>query len=666
MVSNASFPFGGGETGRLLRNLDWSTSPLGLVSEWSEVLRGAVSMMLPAAAQIVLFWGPEFVALYNDAYAPTIGNKHPLALGRPAREHWAELWDDLEPLLLRAQRGETVVAKDRPFQINRSGYLETVYFDISYSPAFNADKEVEGVVCIVSETTERVHTHRALEESEARWRELADNISQFVWTADASGAIYWFNRRWHEYTGTTLDEVRGWGWKRMHHPDHIDRVIKRISHCFANGEPWEDTFPLRAKDGTYRWFLSRALPIRDDTGKVIRWFGSNTDVTAQIDFERLEKSEAQLRSIFETSYQFMGLTTPDGILIDANPTALAAIEARIEDVMGHPVWETPWFTGTPGLSDNVRAAVPRVAAGETVRAEMAVDLPIGRRAFDFAMRPVRSANREIMNIFIEAIDITERRATEEQLRQAQKMEAVGQLTGGIAHDFNNLLTGIIAAFSLIRRRIDAGRISEVGRLIDAGTASAQRAAGLTQRLLAFSRGQTLDLKAVDVRELVGLMQELVQRTLGERIALEIRCGDALWPAHGDANQIESALLNFAINARDAMHDGGTLTIEAENLHSPGGGPAELEPGDYVVLRVRDTGEGMPPEVLEKALDPFFTTKPVGQGTGLGLSMAYGYAKQSHGGLDIESQPGKGTTISLFMPRERGGAPPGPTAAPAST
>ena len=245
------------------------------------------------------------------------------------------------------------------------------------------------------------------------------------------------------------------------------------------------------------------------------------------------------------------------------------------------------------------------------------------------------------------------RHNEDALRQSQKMEAVGQLTGGIAHDFNNMLTGIIGSLELLRRRVSRGKLDDLDSLIDLGVTSANRAAGLTHRLLAFSRRQSLDSKPVEINQLVTAMGELLQRSINESIALDMRLTDDLWTAEADPNQLESALLNLVINARDAMPSGGSLTVETSNRHLDSVFTAAygtLKPGDYVELSVSDTGCGIPESVMGRVFDPFFTTKPIGQGTGLGLSMIYGFARQSHGHVTIHSVVGKGTTVSLFLPR----------------
>ncbi|MBN8900002.1 MAG: response regulator, partial [Rhodospirillales bacterium] len=249
----------------------------------------------------------------------------------------------------------------------------------------------------------------------------------------------------------------------------------------------------------------------------------------------------------------------------------------------------------------------------------------------------------------------ERERAEESLRHSQKMEAVGQLTGGIAHDFNNLLTGIAGSLELLQARAAQGRFGEIDRYVAAARGAADRAAALTHRLLAFSRRQTLAPKPVNANRLVAGMEELIRRSIGPAITLEVVKAGGLWTTLCDPNQLENALLNLAINARDAMPEGGRLTIETENAYLDQRAAAErdVSPGQYVGVHVTDTGVGMPPDVIARAFDPFFTTKPLGQGTGLGLSMIYGFVRQSGGQVRIYSEPGQGTSVKLYLPRHFG-------------
>ncbi|MCQ4280558.1 PAS domain S-box protein [Pseudomonas stutzeri] len=411
---------------------------------------------------------------------------------------------------------------------------------------------------------ERMRAESALRASEEQFRTLADNMSQFAWMADPAGRIYWYNKRWYDYTGTTLEAMRALGWRSVHHPDHHERVSASMKRAVAIGSIWEETFPLRGKSGQYRWFLARAVPIRDDFGQVTRWFGTNTDITAQV------TAEEALRE----------------------------------------------------LNDNLE-------------------------------RRVAERTRELAEInHLLHLEMGERERAEDTLRHAQKMEAIGQLTGGLAHDFNNMLTGVLGALDLIQRRVANGQVNDLGRYVDAAASSATRAAALTHRLLAFARRQSLDPQPVNVNLLVESMEDMLRRTMAEHIEFDTRLQESPWLAYTDAHQLENALLNLVINARDAMSEGGKLIIQTGSVQINSSQPDGPEPGEYVTLSVADNGSGMPPEVVAKAFDPFFTTKPIGQGTGLGLSMVYGFVKQTGGHVRIDSTPGQGTLITLFLPRNR--------------
>ena len=277
----------------------------------------------------------------------------------------------------------------------------------------------------------------------------------------------------------------------------------------------------------------------------------------------------------------------------------------------------------------------------------------------------RTGELESTNARLQA-EMAERERAEEALRQAQKMEAVGQLTGGIAHDFNNLLSGILGSLSMLEKRLELGQVAQAGRYIQAATSSVNRAAALTHRLLAFSRRQPLEPRPVDPHKLIVSLEELIRRTLGPSIELQVQGGEALWTTLCDPNQLENALLNLVINARDAMPAGGRLRLETVNVDlgaADVAAQAEEVAGPYVCLRVTDTGTGMTPDVIARAFEPFFTTKPLGQGTGLGLSMIYGFVKQSKGHVALDSEVGRGTTFHVYLPRYRGAEAELPEPAP---
>ncbi len=317
----------------------------------------------------------------------------------------------------------------------------------------------------------------------------------------------------------------------------------------------------------------------------------------------------------------------------------------------------------PDHRDTIRAVWTKALAGaEFVEIAEFGDPSRIRRFYEMRFNTLRDAEGRIAGAYQFVYDVTERlreqarlREAEEALRQSQKMEAVGQLTGGIAHDFNNLLTGIMGSLELLQTRIGQGRVKEIDRYVNTAQSAAKRAAALTHRLLAFSRRQTLDPKPTDLNRLAMGMEELIRRTVGPEIAVEVVTAGGLWSTLIDGSQLENALLNLCINARDAMPKGGRITIETANrwLDDHGASERELEPGQYVSLCVTDTGTGMAPDVIERAFDPFFTTKPLGQGTGLGLSMVYGFVRQSGGQVRIYSELDQGTTMCLYLPRHYG-------------
>ena len=395
--------------------------------------------------------------------------------------------------------------------------------------------------------------------------------------------------------------------------------------------------------------------LRDDNGERIGAYQFTYDVTDRLRAQAvMEANQARLSTIFETSYQYQALIGADGIVLEVNSTALAGIKSRLEDVVGKPFWATPWFAQTPGMPQAVRAGVADVAAGNDFRQEVTVNLPIGRRTFDFSMRPVRDPGGRVVAIVPEAVDTTARRQAEDALRQSQKLEAMGQLTGGVAHDFNNLLTPIIGGLDMLQRRGLGGEREQ--RLIEGALQSADRAKTLVQRLLSFARRQPLQSVSVDVASLVTGMADLIASTTGPQIEIVFDVALDLPAATADPNQLEMAILNLCVNARDAMTSGGTLRISAAAESIEPGHRTALEPGPYIRLSVADTGAGMDDATAARAIEPFFSTKGVGKGTGLGLSMVHGLAAQLGGALEISSQPGVGTDVEFWLPVNAGTLP----------
>lgn len=475
--------------------------------------------------------------------------------------------------------------------------------------------------------------------------------------------------------GRSLPEIEGiWG--------EFGRVVAAAvageAACFKDRK-----FTLQ-RDGQPSdvWLTGTASPIHDQHGALVGAFCMVVETTeAVLAARQLEELERR-RQLFDQAPTLIAfLRGPDHVYELVNGGYLQLVGQQ--DIIGKPAREALPELGEQGYLDVLdevyrsgksfvgreMSYTPQRSAGEPAPAE---------RFLDIVYQPIRDAAGSVIGVLAEGFDVTERIAAEKALRnhaetlrdqvevrtqdlrqaeaalhQAQKMEALGQLTGGIAHDFNNLLLGINGALGLAERRLRQGRHDEVGRFIALAMNSANRATGLTHRLLAFARRQPLTPKPVRVGPLVASMQDMLRRTIGEAIELELILEEGDWPALCDANQLESAILNLSINARDAMPDGGKLTIATHSARISEADAVRqynVKPGEYVCIAVSDTGVGMAPEVLSQVFEPFFTTKPLGQGTGLGLAMIYGFTRQSGGFVRIDSSPGHGTKVVLYLPR----------------
>ena len=528
-------------------------------------------------------------------------------------------------------------------------------------------------LAVIGEVTERswAHIERAravtvVRASENQFRTMAQAMPNHVWTAAPDGLLDWFNSQVYAYSGAKPGTLDGTGWTSMVHPDDLDAAAANWSAALTAGQAYETEFRLQRADGAWRWHIARAVPVRDSAGDVARWIGTNTDIEdhkqavealrqLNIDLERQVTERTLARGkVWQLSPDIMGVANAEGFFESTNPAWAAVLGWSSEEVARTPIFDLIH----PDDLESTRSALTALIHGDLV-----LHFENRYRRKDGGYRWLSwVAVPEDGKFYCSARDISRQKEkdaqlaqTEEALRQAQKMEAVGQLTGGIAHDFNNLLQGITGALDRVQNRLAQGRANDVERFLKAAIESANRAAALTHRLLAFSRRQTLDPRAVDANRLIAGMEDLVRRSMGPNVSVEVVGAGGLWPIRVDPSQLENSLLNLCINARDAMPGGGKLTIETANkwLDERAAKDRELPPGQYISLCVTDTGTGMTPEVIARAFDPFFTTKPLGQGTGLGLSMIYGFVRQSGGQVRIYSEMGQGTTMCLYFPRHMG-------------
>jgi signal transduction histidine kinase len=481
--------------------------------------------------------------------------------------------------------------------------------------------------------------------------------------------------------GRRFDDIWGDVWADI--SPLVDKALAGEASFFEN-------LPLVTNRKGYdeqAWFTFSYSPVRDESGAVAGMFCSTYESTERVLAERALRDERErMGQMFAQAPTFMAmLRGPEHRFELANPGYSKLVGHR--EVLGRTVAEALPDAVEQGFLDLLDGVFANgeafTAHGMLYAVQAEPGGPVDDRYLDFVYQPIRDATGAVVGIFVEGADVTDRKRLErdlqslnadleqrvrdrtqelveaqEALRQAQKMEAVGQLTGGIAHDFNNLLQGITGSLEIVQRRVAQGRVGELDRFITGATTAANRAASLTHRLLAFSRRQPLDPRPVKVNPLVASLEDLLRRTTGEQIELELVLGAGLWTTLCDPNQLENSLLNLVINARDAMPHGGKLTIETCNAQLDDHFTAsqrDVRPGHYVCICVSDTGTGMSADTIAKAFEPFFTTKPIGQGTGLGLSMIYGFARQSEGYARIYSELGQGTTIKLYLPRHYGEA-----------
>jgi PAS domain S-box-containing protein len=541
----------GGQMGAIMRGSDWSCTALGGPDLWPDALKTSLSIVLNSPTLGAVLWGPDLIMFYNDAYIPSMADRHPSAMGKPVADVWGSAWDQVSPPFYRAMKtGEGFSQFDVELPMVRNGNAEVTYWNFTAAPIRDAAGDIVGLLNQGIEITDQVRANRLLAEERAR-------------------------------TEKTLVELNA----------------------------------------------SLEMQVADRLAEIDQMWNASPDLMLIIDFEgRFVRTNPSWQTLLGYSAsELTGRHVNDFILEDdidatriAYETAAAGGLPKIINRYRHKDGSTKWFSWVAAPKAGLTYATARDITAE------------------------KAAEDELSK-------------TREVLRQSQKMESVGQLTGGLAHDFNNILAGISGSLELIATRMAQGRITEADRYISAAQTSAKRAANLTQRLLAFSRRQTLTPAPVRLNNLVGDMIELLRRTVGPHIQIKSETANDLWPTFADVGQLENALLNLVLNARDAMPDGGTLKIVTENkiLNAGAAKALSLSAGEYVSLCVEDDGTGMPADIQERAFEPFFTSKPIGEGTGLGLSMVHGFTGQSGGAATITSKLGEGTSICMLLPKHHG-------------
>ena len=598
----------------------------------------------------------EVYRFVNKPYSEWIGLPRKQMLGMTMRELLGERnYADRKPMI------DTALAGERQFFAGTYDHPErgTLALQIDYVPWVTPGGRVEGFVVVLNDVTEQRIAERSLRESEERFRRIANSAPALMWVTRLDRVRDFVNEAYAEFAcgpGCNPDAARKLDWKSRIHPDDVERIVAES----IAGEASMKRFTLEGRykrwDGEYRWLRTVSQPRFGPDGELVGFIGVGTDITlakeAELELRRqveeqtaqLAASEAQFRAVFEAALEIMVLLKPDGTVLAVNNRREAWRHNNPAEALGQKLWDAPTMRHYPQHAALMKRAIATAAKGEVFTTEVKMEREGVPTAYlDVSVQPVRGPDGKVLYLLFEARDITELKAAQEQLRQSQKMEALGQLTGGIAHDFNNLLTVVVGGLDIISKRATDAKLK---RYADNALAAAERGARLTGQLLAFSRVQRLEVRPTYVAPLIQNMRALLRNVLGPGITKRFELDEAMMPVMADPTQLEVGILNLAINARDAMPKGGVLTFATRAVQVRG--DPELEDGDYVELTISDTGVGMPPEVAERAFEPFFTTKEVGKGTGLGLSMVYGMARQSGGAARIESRPGKGTTVKLFF------------------
>jgi PAS domain S-box-containing protein len=804
----------------MIEERDWSAHPLGDRAAWPEALTSALRLMLRSPLSSYLVWGEQRSFFFNDAYAPILEDRLPEAMGARMEELWADAWPAVEDALIRAEGGEAVMFEDLRITMRRGGTLQDSWWSFSYAPIDDAEGVTRGVMCVTTETTERVRAARIAAATDERNRQILDSATEFAIIAtDLEGRVTRWNQGAARVLGWSEEEMLGQTLERCFEPEDVarDRCGAERRAAMELGGAIDEGWRLR-RDGQRFWAVGQLTPIRDIDGTAIGFVKILRDRTARrLAAERLAASEAQLARALEAlnianaalasgmaataaerdrmwdlSPDLLHVSDPDGVLRRVNPAWTTILGYTAEELVGtravdllHPD-DVPAFTQAlaqigatgsataPGAKttreNRVRhkqggyrwfswlsAAAPDgsaiYAAGRHITADrdrekklrdtrefarlalgaiggvgvwthdfstglyycdaaiadlygidpVAGALGVDRKTFLANVHPddrakldtvidqeaIRAGDVELEYRIVHpdgdqrwvlarghtsldatgalvrrtgiGVDMTRQRLIEEQLRHAQKVEAIGQLTGGVAHDFNNLLTVIRGSVDLLRLPM----LSEARRkrYVDAISDTTDRATRLTGQLLAFARRQTLQPETFDARESVAAVRDIIETLVGVRVLVQLSLCDEPCFVDADRSQFDTALVNMAINARDAIEGEGVLTIVVRampEIPEMRGRPAL--PGPFVAVTLTDSGSGITADRLDRIFEPFFTTKAIGHGTGLGLSQVFGFARQSGGDILAESPAGQGASFTLYLPLVA--PPPASDAAPA--
>ncbi|GAC1424581.1 MAG: hypothetical protein NVS1B13_19120 [Flavisolibacter sp.] len=677
---------GGGEMGQLIRAKDWSHTSIGSPDNWPNSLQTLVSVMLDNPFGTYIAWGKDFIQLYNDGYRPILGaSKHPQALGISTRDTFSEIWHIIGPMFEGVMTGKAVGFADFMLPLNRYGYVEECYFDFSYSPIRKDNGEVGGVLVTVIETTNKKKAEEALVQSEQRFRTMADNIPNLAWMAEPDGSIFWYNKKWYEYTGTTPDQMKGWGWQVVHDPAHLPLVLELWVKSISSGQPFEMTFPLKGADHNYRQFLTRVLPVRNPKGEIYQWFGTNTDITERIEAEQnLKKSEDNLRNvILQAPVAMCILRGPEYIVEIANEKMFELWGKSLEEVINKPVFE-----GLPEARDQgLEALLFNVyTTGETFSANgLAVNLPrkgsMQTVYINFVYEAFKDGDGSISGIMAVAVDVTEQILARNKIEEvvAQRTEELASANLELSHTNSelarsnaNLEEFAYAAshdmkepvrkihFFTDRLKASLGdRITEeealyLGRL----EMASRRMSSLIDDLLSYSMAsiKPKEMESINLNQLMDIVLSDLELEIEEKRAMVVV--EELCTIKGYPRQLQQAFQNLIGNALKYNKPGifpeiniKCKLISGKELHLQI--PAENQHKEYFDIFISDNGIGFEQKDSERIFNVFtrLHSNAEYKGTGVGLSIVRKVIENHNGYISALSKLGEGSVFHIFIPAD---------------
>jgi len=631
---------------RRCRAHPWGATPLGEPSTWPTSLIAVVRLMLSAHHPMMLTWGPTYTQIFNDALLPIVGGGPRLerALGADAREFWGPTWAAAMPNIESVLRGGApVMTEDQPIPIERNGGIDDAFMTYSVSPVLDDAGTTAGLLILVQETTEKVRAAAAAVERERALHVISEMARLGGWVVDLrTGICHWSDVVCELHgvpVGTTLAPTDGVRWFA---PEHQAAVREAFERTVAQGAPYSLDVQIVTSTGDRRWVRTTAELVRDGEGRPQLIRGTLQDIEAQHAASVRLSEQARLLDL-----------ASDSIIVHDMQGTVLYWNAGTERIFGYRADEV---VGSNAAKVNYQDA--EVVFGAVQRAmadgEWAGELNMHHRdgtpiVFDSRWTIVYDAHGAPYQILTIGTDVTERTKLLQQFLRAQRMESIGALAGGIAHDLNNVLAPILMSIDLLRDEVQG---EEGNELLDSVRTSAERGAGMVQQILSFARGVDGEKLPVDLRHIVRDVERVARDTFPKSITFVNKVPKELWIVRGNATQFHQVLMNLAVNARDALPNGGTIAVSAENVELDEQYAAmavDAAPGRYVRLVVSDDGEGMPPDVLSRIYEPFFTTKPVGKGTGLGIPTTLGIVRAHHGFMTVYSDVGKGTSFRIYLP-----------------